>query len=118
MSANSKIIYLSLCIIIIGIITLIFTSELTTPLEIRTGEINESLIGKTISVCGYTNEIRRSQKVIFFEIGEVKKIDAVMFPPFPKNTRDIQNGRKLKITGELKKYKSKLEIIVSEVDFC
>ena len=98
---EKTLIKISLIGTIVGIIILFFVTE-TMNLKIDKG---------SVELEGIVEQISTSSDVTFLEIRPSDTITAVAFKEL-----DIPLGKKVKLKGDFKKYKNKVEFVVEEVE--
>lgn len=110
---DSTLIKLCLSISIIGLILLSLYAETVEASKIELSKIEEHL-GKTITTSGTVKKITEKEGVSFIKISDnSSKTTIVIFDP-PK--LNISQNDQIIVTGQVKIYKSKLEIIAERID--
>ena len=93
-------------------ISLIGTIAGIIILFVITETMNLKSEGNKIALEGVVEQISTSSDVTFMEIRPSDTITAVAFKEL-----DIPLGKKVKILGDFKKYKNKVEFVVENVDY-
>jgi len=107
---------IALAAAVAGIALLFLASSIDTPLQIRTGEINKELIGKSIEVMGVVLWSAKKNNTMLFELYDGNKIKAVLFNPSLSQSALVKKGVFLRITGKAKSYKGEMEIVAERVE--
>jgi len=112
---------LSLSFSLIGILGLFLLSCFFKPLEVSPSEIDESLIGKTITTSGYVAKLRRHEDGhVFLKLENKSKIDVVIFANVARKNeailKELKRGDAIKVTGKVVEYRDRLEIVASEIE--
>ena len=101
-----------LVLAVFGLI-LIYISELLFAVPLyRVNEVEEHLLGEKIKVCGVLKWQRTADGgTRFLELYDNTSIDVVFFKDKAIDSFDFDNGDFVCVTGAVKKYNNRLEII-------
>lgn len=103
----------TLSISLIGILLLLFLSEILTPKPINIGDINNKLLNQKVNVQGQIFNIRTFEDSDF-QIISIKdntgKIDVTLDNPI-----NITNNKNITVIGTIKEYKQYLQIQADKI---
>ena len=111
---DQQLIRLSLIGAVIGIVALYIVSQFVVSATVNIGEISENSIGSSVTVSGeIKNLYKHKDGHIFFDlVDDTGEIKTVLWEDVVKQLDlNLENGDKLKITGEITTYKGDLELI-------
>lgn len=99
-----------LCMIIglCGTASIFLIAYLTSPLDVRIGEINEKMIGRNVRINGEISAVASGENTFISLSDKTGEIKAVYFG----KTKVTGNAT---ITGKVEVYKGRMEIVVSEI---
>lgn len=109
-----SIIGISLCLVLLYIISIQNFS-----LNVNIGDIDKSLIGKSVNITGEITGTYRNKDNLFFDIkDDTGKIKVVLWGDTLElleinnvNVNEIKNGERINIIGSVQLYKGELEVI-------
>lgn len=105
---------ISIACSIIGIIALYIFSEIIEIEDIPINKINLDKLGEKIKVKGKVNRINDFEKIFVIEIEDEKTKSKIPVVVFKDGKLELEKDNYVEITGEVKEYNGKLELI-SEV---
>lgn len=120
---DDKIIKIALITSLIGIIGLIVFTPSIEVKEIKIEELNKGMIDEEVAVAGVVESIKKSSSsdTYFLEINDGTGIlPAVIFGSAVSEMEDsnlsieMLKNRKVKVSGKVTEYKSKLELAISD----
>ena len=112
---ESKFLYLSLTLSIIGLLILIYTAETIEPPLSRIKDINQNSVGKNVHITGNITKIQRFKgKSILLSIDDDTGNINVYLPygVAIKFSDSIKEGNRADIIGTVEIYKGDIEIFV------
>lgn len=99
---------ISLIISVIGMIILSYSADTYSPEHMLTKDIDESIQGQYILVCGIVKDLRQADSNTFMQIEDKdKSIDIVFF----EKIDSIKDNSNICIKGVVEIYKGKVEIL-------
>jgi DNA/RNA endonuclease YhcR with UshA esterase domain len=115
---TDKIIYIALCISILGLLILTYVSEVIEPPVSSIRDINANSVGKNLHVIGKVSEAHSfsgGSAVLTIDDG-TGKIDAYVGYSTAKSMPGILKAKTVSVTGEIDEYKGSLEIKADKPD--
>ncbi len=104
---------LAIVVAVIGLVAL-FVISATTELEVtNTYDIGRSDVNKDVRITGQIISVKEFDKMLLLEVSQQKPVTVVMFKD--GQGRSFATGDEVDITGQVKGYKGKLEIIAEKV---
>lgn len=99
---------------LVGIISLWFFSEIIELEEIPIGKINLENIGEEIKIRGIVNNVKDFEKFLIIDV-EDKQGGVIPVLIFKDGNLEIDRNSEVSISGEVKEYNGKIELIGEEV---
>lgn len=110
---ESALLRLAIVVAVIGLIAL-FVISATTELEVtNTYDIGRSDVNKDVRVIGTISSVKEFDKTLLLEVSQQKPVTVVMFKD--GRGRSFAAGDEVDITGQVKEYKGKMEIVAEKV---
>jgi|GEM_PF-4417704 RecJ-like exonuclease len=103
---------ISLIVSFIGIIVLLVLSQFVEPKTISIKEVDETIIGQTISIYGNITSVRNFENIELLSVESLEDTSRITVVVFEK--ADISEGI-AKITGKVKEYNNQIEIEAAEI---
>ena len=111
-----KLLRIALAIGVVGIISLFFLSKTIQAEPTEIGQITQEDIGRKVMIEGIVEEIEQKKSVTILEISEQGTKDTVSVALFGNKLNIPEQGEKVKITGTVKEYYGKLEIVAEKIE--
>jgi len=107
---------------ILGLLLIYFAALNTKPSEVSISKIDESLVGRSVTVSGFISYLKfHPDGHIFITVSDnTTKIQVPLFSSFLSSARiDVSNikvGRKVVVSGIVDVYKNQLQIVPNKAD--
>jgi len=110
---TDKILYIALCISIVGLLILTYVSEILEPPISRIGDINTNSLGKNLHVRGNVSRIHefKGGSIILTIRDNTGEVDVYLDYYIAKSMPEILKAKEVDVIGELDEYEGRLEII-------
>lgn len=110
---ESALLRLAIVVALIGLVAL-FVISATTELEVtNTYDIGRSNINRYVRITGQIISVKEFDKTLLLEVSQQKPVTVVMFKD--GQDRSFATGDEVDITGQVKEYKGKMEIVAEKV---
>lgn len=115
---DKNLLRISILTSIIGLISLFFITSFTQAQTIRISDIDDSYIGKTVSVQGEITSIFNAKGHYFISLKDGQTIKVVIFSNNADklNVHSLEKGDKIDVLGKVDKYKGELEILPKDIE--
>lgn len=114
MLSDASISKLSLLASFFGILSFLLISFFYSPQPVSVSEIDESFLGKNISLKEKIFDSSYYNNTLILFLGE-EKFKAVLFSPSENQRIALRKGSIVQVSGFVKKYNGELELVISSV---
>lgn len=106
----------ALALAVAGLLALAAIAELQKPTAVEIGEISEGMLGEEVSAAGIVTWRQYTKNALIFGIEDsAARINAVRFSPGVEELAVVERGAAVRVSGTVKRYKGKLEIVAESV---
>ncbi len=112
---DRQLFHFALCIALLGIIALYVVAEKIESDTVRIDDITDEFLGKKVTLSGTIQKITVLEKMTLITIaqkGSVSTMLVVVFDPLS----DIFQGDVIKVSGTVKEYKGRLEVVAERIE--
>tara|TARA_Y100000294_G_C8387888_1_gene269516 strand:- start:255 stop:602 length:348 start_codon:yes stop_codon:yes gene_type:complete len=99
---------------LIGLIILFLLAENIEIGEKQIDKVTMTDIEQSVKVTGMVTKVTDREKVMFLQVSEKAKIDALLFK---KGNISVEKGDLVEINGKVDEYEGKPQIIINEIKF-
>lgn len=111
---ESALLRMAIIVAVIGLIAL-FAISATTELDItNTYDIDRGLVNKDVRVIGKIISVKELDKTLLLEVSQQKPVTVVVFKD--GKSRNFSAGDEVDISGQVKDYRGRLEIVAEKVN--
>ncbi len=116
---------IALAMSILGLVGMIFSSNLITAREIKINEINRGMMDEDVSLEGFVQDVKKSSRsdTYFLDIMDgTGKITVIVFESSAVDLEEANmsiynlNTRKVRVTGKVSEYQGKMELILKDAN--
>lgn len=106
---------------ILGLVGMVFASDMITAREIKVVEINRGMLDEDVTIEGAVSNVKKSSYTNTYFMDIMDGTGKITLLIFESNAQDLQesnvsiyslNNRRIKVTGKVSEYQGKMELIL------
>lgn len=107
----------ALAVSVLGIALLFLAAQLGEAARVEIPSVDDSMLGRKISLEGKVLLRHLSKNVLVFELGDAvgNRVKCVIFGPSDEERRAIANGSSVAVSGTVRNYEGGIEVAVERV---
>ena len=110
---ESNLLKLAIIVAVLGLIVLAVISSTSELDATNTYDIGRSQLNKDVRIVGEVSSVKELDKMFFVEVSQQKPVTVIVFKDGKEKAFAV--GNEVDITGQLREYKGKMEIIAEKV---